>query len=84
MLKFLVLATTLVSFSAFAVKPAPAVNPLTARSSFFKSNAAIDFEGIVKLSNCSGSLVAFKGAPKTNKAIVMTNGHCLPVISPIK
>jgi V8-like Glu-specific endopeptidase len=82
MLKFLVLATSLVSFSAFAVKQAPAVNPLIARSSFLKSNAAIDFEGIVKLSGCSGSLVAFKGAPKTNKAIVMTNGHCLPVTGP--
>src|SRR5690606_17517831 len=35
-----------------------------------------------KLSNCSGSLVTFKGAPKTNKAIVMTNGHCLPVTGP--
>ncbi len=36
-----------------------------------------DFEGIVKLSNCSGSLVAFSGQPLASKAIVMTNGHCL-------
>lgn len=36
-----------------------------------------DFEGIVKLSNCSGSLIAFSGQPITNKAIVMTNGHCI-------
>lgn len=36
-----------------------------------------DFEGIVKLSNCSGSLVAFNGQPLSSKAIVMTNGHCL-------
>ena len=36
-----------------------------------------DFEGIVKLSNCSGSLVAFNGQPLSSKAIVMTNGHCI-------
>ncbi len=40
-------------------------------------NSAYDFEGIVKLSNCSGSLIAFNGQPLTNKAIVMTNGHCI-------
>ena len=36
-----------------------------------------DFEGIVKLSNCSGSLIAFNGQPLSSKAIVMTNGHCI-------
>ncbi len=77
-MKFILAAVLAISSaSAFAVKTAPAVNPLLARSNFFKTN--IDFEGIVKLSGCSGSLVTFKGAPKTNKAIVMTNGHCLPV-----
>ncbi len=35
-----------------------------------------DFEGIVKLSNCSGSLIKLDGAPETNKALMMTNGHC--------
>lgn len=36
-----------------------------------------NFEGIVKLSNCSGSLVILNGMPTSAKAIVMTNGHCL-------
>lgn len=36
-----------------------------------------NFEGIVKLSNCSGSIVAFHGQPLSNKAVVMTNGHCI-------
>jgi V8-like Glu-specific endopeptidase len=36
-----------------------------------------DFEGIVKLSNCSGSLVRFKGQDLEDKAIVLTNGHCV-------
>lgn len=35
-----------------------------------------DFEGIVKLSNCSGALIRFNGQPTTSKAIVLTNGHC--------
>ena len=38
---------------------------------------AYDFEGIVKLSNCSGSVVRFKGQPTTDQALVLTNGHCL-------
>ncbi|HXH30062.1 MAG TPA: serine protease [Bacteriovoracaceae bacterium] len=38
---------------------------------------AYDFEGIIKLSNCSGSLIAFSGMPVTAKAMVMTNGHCI-------
>lgn len=36
-----------------------------------------DFNGIVKLSNCSGSVIKFHGMPETAKAVVMTNGHCL-------
>lgn len=80
-MKFLLaVVMSLSAASAFAVKQAPYANPLVARS--LKSISAIDFEGIVKLSGCSGSLVTFKGAPKTNKAIVMTNGHCLPISAP--
>ncbi|MBC7540301.1 MAG: trypsin-like peptidase domain-containing protein [Bacteriovorax sp.] len=36
-----------------------------------------DFNGIVKLSNCSGSIIRFSGMPESSKAIAMTNGHCL-------
>lgn len=36
-----------------------------------------DFNGIVKLSNCSASLVHFTGQPKSSKAYVLTNGHCI-------
>ncbi|RPJ75233.1 MAG: serine protease [Alphaproteobacteria bacterium] len=43
----------------------------------FNSNQTnYDFEGIVKLSNCSGSLIKFSGQPTTSKAMVLTNGHC--------
>ncbi len=36
-----------------------------------------DFEGIVKLSNCSGALIRFNGQPTASKAYILTNGHCL-------
>lgn len=82
-MKFLLASIlSLVATSALASKQAPLVNPLEARTELFPLITNIDFEGIVKLSNCSGSLVTFRGAPKTNKAIVMTNGHCLPITGP--
>ncbi len=35
-----------------------------------------DFEGIVALSNCSGSLIQLEGAPDSDFALILTNGHC--------
>lgn len=43
----------------------------------FATAAAYDFRGIVKLSNCSGSLVRFEGARDEDPALVLTNGHCV-------
>lgn len=61
---------------AFPVAPFDALEASKLKS--FKSfSTDYDFEGIVKLSNCSGSLVAFNGQPLVSKAIVMTNGHCI-------
>lgn len=70
----------LASINAFAFPKAPH-NALT-YSNTDKSLRSImaagyDFEGIIKLSNCSGSLIAFNGQPLSSKAIVMTNGHCI-------
>ena len=42
--------------------------------------ADYDFEGIVGLSNCSGSLVRLDTAIDEDAAIVMTNGHCVRMI----
>jgi V8-like Glu-specific endopeptidase len=65
------------SVSAYAIPQAP-FNALEVKSAPDASLAlAYDFEGIVKLSNCSGSLIIFAGMPITAKAIVMTNGHCI-------
>lgn len=36
-----------------------------------------DFEGIADLGNCSGSLVQLEGAPATDFALILTNGHCI-------
>ncbi|MEU9022320.1 serine protease [Actinomadura sp. NPDC048394] len=37
----------------------------------------VDFTGIVALSNCSGSLVRGPRSRDSDKALVLTNGHCL-------
>jgi V8-like Glu-specific endopeptidase len=43
-----------------------------------------DFEAIVKLSNCSGSVIKLKDQNLDDQAIVLTNGHCLgrPFLKP--
>ncbi|MCB5911534.1 S1 family peptidase [Streptomyces pinistramenti] len=38
---------------------------------------AVDFAGTVALSNCSGSIVKMPTSKETDKALVMSNGHCL-------
>jgi V8-like Glu-specific endopeptidase len=59
------------------VAPFDALDPAVLKSTINKAAAAYDFEGIVKLSNCSGALVIFHGMPFSAKAVVMTNGHCI-------
>lgn len=59
--------------NALAYPIATAPRPDFAPSPF---TAQYDFEGIVALSGCSGSLVQFQGQPDTDRAYVLTNGHC--------
>ena len=69
-MKFLILLVTLsVSNMANALETIIVHNIKTPISDY-------DFEGIIKLSNCSGALVKFAGQPMTSKAVVLTNGHC--------
>ncbi|MDL4812993.1 S1 family peptidase [Actinomadura opuntiae] len=42
-----------------------------------RGRAEVDFTGIVALSNCSGSLVRGPRSRDSDKALVLTNGHCL-------
>lgn len=55
--------------------------PFNALEVNLKSNEPLDpnydFNGIVKLSNCSGSLVRFAGMQDGAKGVMMTNGHCV-------
>ncbi|NRA64741.1 MAG: trypsin-like peptidase domain-containing protein [Pseudobacteriovorax sp.] len=44
--------------------------------------AEYDFTGIVALGNCSGSLVRFDDSLPGDKAMVLTNGHCVRLIDP--
>jgi V8-like Glu-specific endopeptidase len=73
------LVFALASFSAFAFPVAPfnALERAEKSKTFNLESLQYDFEGIIKLSNCSGSIVAFNGQPLSAKAIVMTNGHCI-------
>lgn len=80
---FFILLASAISFSAFALPTIPSLNPHKRLTTFEDFRGLeTDFEGIVKLSNCSGSLVSFKGMPKTKKAVVMTNGHCIKFMAP--
>jgi V8-like Glu-specific endopeptidase len=36
-----------------------------------------NFEGIVALSNCSGSLIRLENSRDTDQGLILTNGHCL-------
>jgi len=39
--------------------------------------AGVDFTAIIALSNCSGSLVRYTTSKTSDKALVLTNGHCV-------
>lgn len=71
------LLTSSVAFSL----PLPKVGfaPLSLPANF---TASYNFEGIVSLSNCSGSLIRLENSRDTDNALVLTNGHCLEVGMP--
>jgi len=74
---FALLLSLALATSAYAIPKAPFDALKVSRPIQFDSNQTdYDFEGIVKLSNCSGSLIRFSGQPLTSKALVLTNGHC--------
>ncbi len=72
------LFSSFISVSAFAL-PIGQDLPL---ESFRGATAAIrgtdgvNFEGIVALSNCSGSIVRYESSHDDDRAMVFTNGHC--------
>ena len=64
-------AITLTGLSAAQAAPAPAPAQTAVRA------PGGDFTGIAALSNCSGSLVRFASSVSTDRAMILTNGHCL-------
>lgn len=76
-MKFIALVFSLtLAASAYALPKAPFDALKINRKINFDAASGYDFEGIVKLSNCSGSLIRLSGQPMTAKALVLTNGHC--------
>lgn len=61
------------SFSAFALPINKDLKSVILPESF---GVNYDFEGIVALSNCSGSLIQLEGAPDSDLGLILTNGHC--------
>jgi V8-like Glu-specific endopeptidase len=61
--------TLLAAIAALGVATAPA-------------QAAVDYTGIVALNNCSGSLVRLPSSAPADKALVLTNGHCVELMKP--
>jgi hypothetical protein len=59
--------------SALAL-PLPTGNEAMALPSTF--TRAYDFEGIVRLNNCSGSFIRFESSKESDKGLMLTNGHC--------
>lgn len=86
MSKLLVLALLTVTFAGTAANALPLPKPGQESPVFtnrFETNLDLDantagynFEGIVALNNCSGSLVRLEKSQDSDKALVFTNGHC--------
>lgn len=76
MTKYLSLVLFFVSTSAFALD-LPINKNLTELTMPSTFTVNYDFEGIVALSNCSGSLIQLEGVSDANNALIMTNGHCV-------
>jgi V8-like Glu-specific endopeptidase len=76
MTKILGIAIALISTTAFALD-FPINKNLAVEQLPPNFTVQYDFEGIVALSNCSGSLIQLEGAADASQALVLTNGHCL-------
>lgn len=78
MSKTLFIAVTIgifLSTSAYALPLPKAGMSVQSLPANFTSN--FNFEGIVALSNCSGSLIRLENSRDEDKALILTNGHCL-------
>ena len=76
----LIILSAVFSISQALAFPKAPVDDLNFTPTNFKSFKFLNynFEGIVKLSNCSGSLIKLEGQSANDKGLVLTNGHCVP------
>jgi V8-like Glu-specific endopeptidase len=65
------LANAQVASSAAGSQPARATSQANASTA-----AAPNFSGTVALDNCSGSIIRWKTSQASDKALMLTNGHC--------
>jgi V8-like Glu-specific endopeptidase len=63
-------------FRTFLAATAVATTTLLGTTSAHAAAPGTDFTGIAALSNCSASLVRYAESVSTDKALVLTNGHC--------
>ncbi|MFJ8692073.1 S1 family peptidase [Streptomyces roseolilacinus] len=66
--------------AATAPAPASATTPVAAPAAVpvaASGVAAVDFAGTVALNNCSGSVVRLPQSQPDDRALVLSNGHCL-------
>src|SRR2546430_724133 len=66
-------ALSLVSALPFTALPA-AATPAPARPD--AATAAVDLTATIRLSNCSATLVRYPNSVSTDRAMMLTNGHC--------
>ena len=53
--------------------PNPELSPLLTDD----DGSGYDYNGIAKLNNCSGSLIRYETSKNSDKAMILTNGHCV-------
>jgi len=71
-------AGALFAISSTVAVPAHASDAAETRTATreLAAQAKTDFTGIVRLNNCSGSIVAWPDSKSSDKAMMLTNGHC--------
>ena len=77
--KLILIASTSLSTLSFATLPAPAALEVDEGQ---EEQIDYDFRGIVALNNCSGSLVRFEDSLDEDNGMILTNGHCVRMITP--
>lgn len=72
------LTSALLAISSAVTIPADASDDLEGATASAHPAATqdIDFTGIVRLTNCSGSVIQWPGSKPTDKVMMLTNGHC--------